>query len=129
MQRPIAGSLFGLHCFQFCTGGFKRDANAVQLADQVLVGGGVQPLAQAFADFRANAMECRDLLRRGECCIAEGRKAYKGRCQSFGIHLADVADAEAVELAVPRLLLRLLKSGDEIGGRLLPHSLEAGEQR
>ena len=58
----------------------------------------------------------------------EGRAAGEGCRQGLGIHFADVADAQAVELAVPRLLFGLAEGLHQIGRRFFTHSFQARQQ-
>ena len=108
--------MLGLRGLPFIVGGFQTDAYALQVGAQLLIGWVGQPLAQAFRNFRPDAMQLGDLIRGVHGCLAEGLKAQKGGGQGFGVHLADVPDAQSVELPVPGLLPRLLEGGHQIAG-------------
>ena len=108
--------MLGLRGLPLIVGGFQTDAHALQVGAQLLIGWVGQPLAQAFRNFRPDAMQLGDLLRGDHGCVAEGLQTEKGGSQGLGIHLADVPDAQSVELPVPGLLPRLLEGGYQIAG-------------
>jgi len=73
-------------------------------------------------------MEFGDLLRGLQRRCREAVDAEESGRERFGVDFSDVADAKTVELAVPGLLFGGLQRFHQVGGRLVAHPIQAGEQ-
>ena len=107
----------------------QGEAQLPQLLQQLLIGGGSQPLLQRLHDLAADAMHRGDRFRRFPGGGGQGLGAGEGPGQGLGAHLAHVMYAQAVELAMPGLLPGSGQRLQQILGRPRAHALQAGQQR